>query len=272
VIGDNLWLWRADHSLLSSSMIPDINITSKYYQNNPLEGCKYHLVKDLECTCNTALLVTGKNVLMYGLAAEHTQKSNVIWSGDNGYTYFYQNELPYDHKKDSFSDIDAEGNVINYYGYEITHDVTCHRAYGVGVYIYPRDHHYLARAAVKVPTVDRDIILINVLGVFLGAPTIPKVHRYQGGMRCIVTTGVEDIGMKVGMESYNYEMTVNGVVKYAPGIAGQQSYVSVYPGDLEYGKYTTTFQKIIDGTTLDGNMYFQNEPLFSSPVSTCVML
>ena len=32
----------------------------------------------------------------YGLAVEHFQKYEVLWSGQNGSDYFFQNELPYD--------------------------------------------------------------------------------------------------------------------------------------------------------------------------------
>ena len=33
---------------------------------------------------------------MYGLAAEHTLKDIVKWSGERGATFFFQAELPYD--------------------------------------------------------------------------------------------------------------------------------------------------------------------------------
>ena len=32
----------------------------------------------------------------YGLAVEHYQKNEVIWSGQGGTDVFFQNELPYD--------------------------------------------------------------------------------------------------------------------------------------------------------------------------------
>ena len=32
----------------------------------------------------------------YGLFVEHYQQYQTIWNGENGRTYFYQNEMPYD--------------------------------------------------------------------------------------------------------------------------------------------------------------------------------
>ena len=46
MVGDNLWLWRADH---------DVN----------------GLVSDSANRCDHALVVDGDDVTMYGLAAEH---------------------------------------------------------------------------------------------------------------------------------------------------------------------------------------------------------
>src|SRR6266542_4213599 len=69
VIGDHLWLWRADHTY------------------------------GVGWTTNTAangLIVNGDNVTMYGLFVEHYQQYQTIWNGNGGRTYFYQNELPYD--------------------------------------------------------------------------------------------------------------------------------------------------------------------------------
>ena len=41
-------------------------------------------------------MVTGNNVTAYGLAVEHYQKSEVVWTGQGGTDVFFQNELPYD--------------------------------------------------------------------------------------------------------------------------------------------------------------------------------
>ena len=66
-----MWIWRADHG------------------NGGTVGW----------TTNTAangLVVNGNNVTMYGLFVEHYQQYQVIWNGNGGRTYFFQNEIPYD--------------------------------------------------------------------------------------------------------------------------------------------------------------------------------
>ena len=66
---DDVWAWRADHG-------NDVGWT--------------------ENTGDTGLVVTGNDVTAYGLAVEHYQKSEVVWSGQGGTDVFFQNELPYD--------------------------------------------------------------------------------------------------------------------------------------------------------------------------------
>ena len=66
---DDVWAWRADHG-------NDVGWT--------------------ENKGDTGLVVTGNDVTAYGLAVEHYQKSEVVWSGQGGTDVFFQNELPYD--------------------------------------------------------------------------------------------------------------------------------------------------------------------------------
>jgi hypothetical protein len=66
---DDVWAWRADHG---------------------------NAVGWTENTASTGAEVTGDDVTAYGLAVEHYQKNEVIWSGQDGTDVFFQNELPYD--------------------------------------------------------------------------------------------------------------------------------------------------------------------------------
>ncbi|HWG02520.1 MAG TPA: adenylyl cyclase [Trebonia sp.] len=66
---DDVWAWRADHG-------NDVG----WAQNKAATG----------------LAVTGDDVTAYGLAVEHYQKSEVVWTGQGGTEVFFQNELPYD--------------------------------------------------------------------------------------------------------------------------------------------------------------------------------
>jgi hypothetical protein len=66
---DDVWAWRADHG---------------------------NLVGWTDNTADTGVVVTGTDVTAYGLAVEHYQKNEVVWSGQDGTDIFFQNEMPYD--------------------------------------------------------------------------------------------------------------------------------------------------------------------------------
>jgi hypothetical protein len=102
VIGDHMWLWRADHG------------------------------KGVSWTSNTAangLVVNGNDVTMYGLFVEHYQGYQVLWHGNGGRTYFFQNEMPYDvpTQADWMS-----GTTRGFAAYKVDAAVTSHEAWGLG--------------------------------------------------------------------------------------------------------------------------------------------
>jgi hypothetical protein len=103
---DNLWAWRADHG------------------------------NDVGWTVNradTGLVVTGNDVTGYGLAVEHYQKNEVIWSGQGGTDIFYQNEMPYD--PPSQSAWMASPTEDGYPSFLVTPNVKSFQGYGMGSYI-----------------------------------------------------------------------------------------------------------------------------------------
>ncbi len=108
VVGDDLWLWRADHG------------------NGGTVGW----------TTNTAangLVVNGANVTMYGLAVEHYQAVQVQWNGNGGADYFYQSEMPYDPPSQSAW---MDGSADGYPSIAVASGVTSFAAYGLGVYCF----------------------------------------------------------------------------------------------------------------------------------------
>ncbi len=108
VVGDDLWLWRADHG------------------NSGTVGW----------TTNTAangLVVNGADVTMYGLAVEHYQAVQVQWNGNGGADYFYQSEMPYDPPSQSAW---MDGSADGYPSIAVAGGVTSFQAYGLGVYCY----------------------------------------------------------------------------------------------------------------------------------------
>jgi hypothetical protein len=102
---DHIWAWRADHG---SGVGWTVN------------------------TADTGLVVNGANVTAYGLFVEHYQKYEVIWNGNGGRTYFFQNEMPYDPPNQAAWRTGARG----YAAYKVADAVTSHEAWGVGSYCF----------------------------------------------------------------------------------------------------------------------------------------
>ncbi|MGH3203467.1 MAG: adenylyl cyclase [Streptosporangiaceae bacterium] len=103
---DNIWAWRADHG---NAVGWTVN------------------------TADTGVVVTGNNVTAYGLAVEHYQKNEVIWSGQGGTDIFFQNELPYD--PPSQSAWMASPTQDGYPAFLVTQNVKSFQGYGMGSYI-----------------------------------------------------------------------------------------------------------------------------------------
>ena len=109
VIGDHAWIWRADHG------------------NSGTVGWNTN-------TAANGLVVNGNNVTFYGLFVEHYQQYQTIWNGNNGRTYFYQNEIPYDvPNQASWS---SGGGTQGWAAYKVANSVTNHEAWGLGSYCY----------------------------------------------------------------------------------------------------------------------------------------
>ena len=108
VVGDDFWLWRADHG------------------NGGTVGWTTN-------TATNGLVVNGANVTIYGLAVEHYQGVQVQWNGNGGADYFYQSEMPYDPpNQSSWMDGSADG----YPSINVASSVSSFQAYGLGVYCY----------------------------------------------------------------------------------------------------------------------------------------
>jgi hypothetical protein len=103
---DDVWAWRADHG---------------------------NLVGWTDNTASTGVVVTGNDVTSYGLAVEHYQKNEVIWSGQGGTNVFFQNELPYDPPSQSawMAAPDQDG----YPAFLVTRNVRTFQGYGMGSYV-----------------------------------------------------------------------------------------------------------------------------------------
>ncbi|HXW82450.1 MAG TPA: coagulation factor 5/8 type domain-containing protein [Acidimicrobiales bacterium] len=104
---DDMWVWRADHG-------GDVGWTVN--------------------TGDTGVIVTGDDVTAYGLAVEHFQKDEVIWSGQGGTDIFFQNENPYD--PPSQSAWMATPAQDGYPAFLVTPNVRTFQGYGMGSYSF----------------------------------------------------------------------------------------------------------------------------------------
>jgi len=149
VIGDNIWLWRADHSELAAGEIANYpQISPVFWQN-----------EESEAQVQTGLQVDGDDVTIYGLAVEHTNGHQTIWNGERGCVHFYQCELPYD--------VDPKYAQANYRGYLIAPHVKEHRLYAPGVYSNFRNHNVLVATAIEHPAASPGIHIENPFTVHL---------------------------------------------------------------------------------------------------------
>ena len=104
---DNSWVWRADHG---NAVGWTVN------------------------TASTGVVVTGDNVTAYGLAVEHYQKDEVIWSGQGGTDIFFQNEMPYDPPSQSaWMETPSQDG---YPAFVVSPNVTTFKGYGMGSYSF----------------------------------------------------------------------------------------------------------------------------------------
>ncbi|MEO5815803.1 MAG: coagulation factor 5/8 type domain-containing protein [Gemmatimonadaceae bacterium] len=152
VIGDHLWLWRADHG-------SGVSWTSN--------------------TAETGLVVNGTHVTMYGLFVEHYQGYQVRWNGNGGRTYFYQNEMPYDPPEQSAW---MNGSTRGFAAYQVAPSVTSHEAWGLGSYcFFNRNPGVVADRAFEVPVTPNvrfhDMVTVSLGG---GKGTIAHIINDTG--------------------------------------------------------------------------------------------
>ena len=128
VIGDNFWVWRADHGW-DASVGWDDNI------------------------CYNGLIVNGDDVTIYALMVEHFEEYQTIWNGNGGKTYFYQSEMPYD-VPSAEEYMSHNGTVEGWASYKVADNVTTHEASGLGMYSFYTGAAINQESAMEVPLAD----------------------------------------------------------------------------------------------------------------------
>lgn len=154
VIGDNFWVWRADHT--------------------------YGVGWDVNVTVN-GLLVNGDDVTFYGLLVEHFHEYQTVWQGERGRTYFYQSEIPYDPpSQDDY--MSHDGTVNGYASYKVADTVSEHTAYGLGIYSCPHNPTIKVDNAIEVPDWS-GVRIEHAIVVWLDSdPCIQSVVNGEGTM------------------------------------------------------------------------------------------
>jgi len=183
VVGDHFWLWRADHG--------------------SQRGGNTRWVRD---RCKNGLIVTGNDVTLYALFAEHYQEYEVLWLGERGRTYFLQNEPPYDAPNQA-SWSSQGGRVDGYAAFKVANTVKEHHSIGMGSYavLTGTDGNVNKKNGFEVPNSPNVKLEKMCITRFAGSGNIQNVINGIGGS---TATGVKRVALYnngTGIQSYDEE-------------------------------------------------------------------
>jgi hypothetical protein len=160
VIGDNLWLWRADH------------------------GTGVGWTKNVS---NSGLVVNGNNVTIYGLFVEHHEQYQTVWNGNWGRVYFYQSELPYDAPSQA---VWSHNGVNGYASYKVADSVTSHQAYGIGIYGVFNSSTTKCFNAIETPINSQQVNMHDMINVYITGESGSEMTHIINGTGATLNTGV----------------------------------------------------------------------------------
>ena len=219
---DHIWAWRADHG------------------------------SGVGWTTNTAdhgVVVNGDNVVATGLFAEHYQKYNVFWAGENGKTIMFQNEMPYDPPNQAAWQHDG---VLGWAAYKVADSVKTHEGWGLGSYCFfnvdPTIH---ASRAFEVPVTPgvklHDILTLSITahGTIdhvvndVGAADAPRTRRRSTSSR-IRSFRCDERPVKAGLSSVRGRTCK--ILSYCCSVAGKLADVAKQAGVSE-----ATVSRVLNG-------------------------
>ena len=161
VIGDNLWVWRADHG------------DQVAWDKNKTEN---------------GIVINGDDVTMYALMVEHFHEYQTVWNGNRGRLYMYQSEIPYDVPGEDVW-MSHDGTRYGYASFYVDDSVTDFHGEGLGIYLYNRDAAVRLTSAVEMPD-NEGVSMHHVITVMLtGNPGMQYVINNAGSS--VVTPGAE---------------------------------------------------------------------------------
>ncbi|WP_343695475.1 hypothetical protein [Flavobacterium sp.] len=192
VVGDHFWLWRADHG--------------------SQKGGDARWVRD---RCKNGLIVTGDDVTLYGLFVEHFQEYEVVWLGERGRTYFFQNEPPYDAPNQA-SWSSQGGKVDGYAAFKVANTVKEHHTIGLGSYAVftGTDGNVNKKNGFEIPNSPNVKLEKMCITRFAGSGNIQNVINSTGGS---TATGVKRVALYnngEGTQPFDEEFTLPNKESY----------------------------------------------------------
>lgn len=196
VIGDDFWIWRADHG----------------------EGTGWNMN-----TSKNGLVVYGDDVTLYGIFNEHFQEYQTLWYGERGRLYFYQCETPYDpqnqddylshvYKAQTADEQDEQAN--GYCAYKVAVGVKEHYASMMGIYdvfIYTNNAKMQVRNSIEIPAGEKDVKIHHACNT--GISELPGCgFQYIVGDKCKSTyysnLGAEHAGVAKRCQIVDFDGTM----------------------------------------------------------------
>lgn len=192
VVGDHFWLWRADHG------------------SQPGGAARW--VRD---RCRNGLIVTGDDVTLYALFAEHYQEYEVLWLGERGRTYFVQNEPPYD-APDQETWSSQGGKVDGYAAFKVANTVKEHHSIGLGSYAVftGTDGNVNKKNAFEVPNTPNVSLKKMCITRFAGPGNIENVINATGGSTASGTKRVSLYNNGSGTQPFDEEFDLPNKVSW----------------------------------------------------------
>jgi hypothetical protein len=183
VVGDHFWLWRADHG--------------------SQKGGDARWQRD---RCKNGLIVTGNDVTLYALFTEHYQEYEVLWLGERGRTYFFQNEPPYDAPNQA-SWSSQGGRVDGYAAFKVANTVKEHHTIGMGSYAVftGTDGNVNKKNGFEAPNSPNVKLEKMCITRFAGSGNIQNVINGTGGSTANGTKRVADYNNGEGVQPYDEE-------------------------------------------------------------------
>lgn len=231
---DQTWIWRADHG-----------DNTGWTEN----------------TADNGLVVNGDDVSCYGLFVEHFQKYDILWRGENGKTFFLQNEKCYDPASQA-SWMSHGGTVKGFAAYKVTNNVKKHYAVGMGIYdvfINTNGEEIFLDNAIEIPNAP-GVLIENACIVEIANGSGPKVgiNHIINGTGCGITTGATSSTVSGKQGGYAIQRLLN--YKNGTSVALPDYYdyskdggdgKEAYPIDPDTGLITTTDVKDVKAPSND---------------------